>query len=182
MSGVEIAVIMAWLLFWLYWLASAFSRKRAKVAWTRELVIRIVLGGVVAFLAQVGALQGHEVRHGPWQIIVGLALLLLGQGFAIWARVNIGQDWGSPMSTKEDPDLVTSGPYALVRHPIYSGIVLALVGTATALNWTWLYAAGLVAIYFTYSASVEERYLTRCFPESYPSYKRMTKRFIPLVL
>ncbi|MGC8480015.1 MAG: methyltransferase family protein [Acidimicrobiales bacterium] len=182
MSGIEIAVIMAWLLFWLYWLASAFSRKRARVAWARELVIRVVLGGVVVFLAQVGALQGYGVRRELWQILVGLTLLLLGQGFAIWARLNIGQNWGSPMSRKEDPDLVTSGPYALVRHPIYSGLVLALVGTATALTWTWLYAAGLATIYFTYSAFVEERYMTTCFPETYPSYKRMTKRFIPFVL
>jgi hypothetical protein len=64
-------------------------------------------------------------------------------GFAIWARVHIGRNWGTPMTQKDQPELVTSGPYHLVRHPIYSGILVASVGTAVALSWFWLIAVGL---------------------------------------
>lgn len=60
----------------------------------------------------------------------GVALVLCGLGTAVWARISLGRNWGMPMSEKEEPELVTSGPYGVVRHPIYSGIVLATVGTA----------------------------------------------------
>ena len=86
------------------------------------------------------------------------------------------------MSQKDGPDLVTSGPYRLVRHPIYSGILVAGVGTTVALNRLWLIVIGLVGIYFVYSATVEERYLTEQFPDAYPTYKRSTKMLVPLIL
>ena len=71
------------------------------------------------------------------------------------------------MTQKVDPELITSGPYNLVRHPIYSGILVAGVGTAIALSWLWLIAVVLVGLYFIYSATVEERYLAEQFPEAY---------------
>ena len=86
------------------------------------------------------------------------------------------------MTQKDEPELVTSGPYRLVRHPIYSGILLATVGTAVALSWLWLTVVALAAIYFIYSATVEERYLAEQFPEDYPAYRRSTKMLVPFVL
>lgn len=83
------------------------------------------------------------------------------------------------MTQKQAPDLVTSGPYRLVRHPIYSGLVLATIGTAVGINLTWLIAALLAAVYFSYSATVEERYLTEQFPDSYPAYRQSTKMLVP---
>jgi protein-S-isoprenylcysteine O-methyltransferase Ste14 len=85
------------------------------------------------------------------------------------------------MSRKDEPELVTSGPYHLVRHPIYSGILLAGAGTAVALSWQWLIVVALAGIYFVYSATVEERYLTEQFPDAYPMYRRSTKMLVPLV-
>jgi phospholipid methyltransferase len=61
---------------------------------------------------------------------------------------------------------VTSGPYHLVRHPIYSGILVAGVGTAVALSWLWLIAVALAGVYFVYSAKVEEHYLTERVPDA----------------
>jgi protein-S-isoprenylcysteine O-methyltransferase Ste14 len=81
----------------------------------------------------------------------------------------------------DEPELVTSGPYHLVRHPIYSGILLAGVGTAVALSWQWLTAVVLAGIYFLYSAIVEERYLTVQFPDNYPVYKRSTRMLVPFI-
>jgi protein-S-isoprenylcysteine O-methyltransferase Ste14 len=86
------------------------------------------------------------------------------------------------MTRKNDPELVTSGPYRLVRHPIYSGILVAGVGTAIALSWMWLVVVGLAGVYFVYSATVEERYLTEQFPDAYPRYRRSTKMLVPFVL
>jgi protein-S-isoprenylcysteine O-methyltransferase Ste14 len=105
-----------------------------------------------------------------------------GLGLAVWARIYIGRNWGMPMTEKDEPELVTSGPYELVRHPIYSGILLALVGTSLATNIYWLFVALVIAVYFIYSARVEERSLTRTFPTAYPSYRAKTKMLIPLVL
>ena len=85
------------------------------------------------------------------------------------------------MSQKDDPELVTSGPYGLVRHPIYFGVLLAGVGTGVALSWLWLIAMVLAGIYFVYSATVEERYLTKQFPDNYPMYCRSTKMLVPLI-
>ena len=85
------------------------------------------------------------------------------------------------MSQKDDPELVTSGPYHLVRHPIYSGILIAGVGTALALSWFWLIAVALAGVYFAYSATIEERNMAKQFPESYPAYRRSTKMLVPFV-
>jgi protein-S-isoprenylcysteine O-methyltransferase Ste14 len=85
------------------------------------------------------------------------------------------------MSRKNDPELVSSGPYRLVRHPIYSGILLAIIGTALALSWAWLIAAAMAGGYFAYSAIIEERNLTEQFPDTYPAYKRSTKMLVPFV-
>ncbi|MDA8271395.1 MAG: isoprenylcysteine carboxylmethyltransferase family protein [Actinomycetota bacterium] len=106
----------------------------------------------------------------------------MGLGFAIWARVHIGRNWGTPMTQRDDPELVTSGPYRFVRHPIYSGILVAGVGTAMALlSWVWVTAVVLTGIYFVYSATVEERYMNERFPESYQAYKRSTKMLVPFI-
>ncbi len=92
----------------------------------------------------------------PWRAGLGLVVFGLGLGFAIWARVHIGRKWGTPMTRKDEPELVTSGPYHLVRHPIYSGILVASIGTAVALSWLWLIAVGLAGVYLLYTATVEE--------------------------
>lgn len=182
MNATELVFIAVWALFWLYWLVSAFSMKRGRVPWSRELLIRVVIVAIVFVLVRVGVFHGHRLNRQIWRDALGLVLLFIGLGFAVWARLNIGRNWGSPMTQKQDPELVTSGPYHLVRHPIYSGIVVALVGTAAALAWRWLFAAGLAGLYFGYCAAVEERYMTTRFPDAYPTYKRATKWFVPFVL
>ena len=111
-----------------------------------------------SLLIRLGAFRGHGLNTDPWRAGIGLVLFALGLGFAIWARIHIGRNWGSPMTQKDEPELVTSGPYHLVRHPIYSGLLVAGVGTAVALSWMWLFAVGLACVYFLYSATVEERF------------------------
>jgi protein-S-isoprenylcysteine O-methyltransferase Ste14 len=178
---VELVFAVGWAAFWVYWLVAAFSTKRGRVPWGRELRIRalVVVGVFVA--AHLGALRRHHLNTDPWRASAGLALFGLGLGFAIWARLHIGRNWGTPMSQKVDPELVTSGPYHLVRHPIYSGILVAGVGTATALSWWWLVAVALAGAYFVYSATVEEHWLAKQFPDAYPAYRRATKMLVPFI-
>lgn len=182
MKTVELLFAVGWAAFWLYWTLAAYSTKQGRSPRSRELAVRLVIVAVAILLFRVDAFRSYGVNTDPRRAGAGLALLALGLGFAVWARVHIGRNWGTPMAQKDEPELVTSGPYRFVRHPIYSGILVAGIGTAVALSWLWLLAFALAGIYFVYSARVEERYLTAEFPDEYPPYKRSTKMLVPFVL
>ena len=181
MRGVEVAFAVGWGMFWLYWLVAALFMKRGHIQWSRELGSKAAVAVAAIVLVQLGVLTVHNVNRNVWLSGLGLAIFVMGLGFAIWARLRIGRNWGTPMTRKDHPELVTSGPYHLVRHPIYSGVVFGGIGTAIGLGWRWLIAVGLVGAYFFYSAAVEERYLSEQFPESYPLYKRSTKMLVPFI-
>jgi protein-S-isoprenylcysteine O-methyltransferase Ste14 len=181
MKAVAFVFAVGWAAFWLYWLVAAFSMKRGHRSWSRELRIRAVIVVGLIVLIRRGVFRHHGLNTDPWRAGVGLILFAVGLGFAIWARLHIGHNWGTPMTKKEEPELVTSGPYHLVRHPIYAGVLVAGVGTAVALSWLWLIFVALAGTYFIYSATVEERYMTEQFPDAYPMYKRSTKMLVPFV-
>jgi protein-S-isoprenylcysteine O-methyltransferase Ste14 len=180
-THVELAFAFGWATFWLYWLVAAFSTKRGRVLWGREFRIRVIIVAVAVVAARFGAFHGHLIHAGALRSGVGLALCATGLLFAVWARVHLGRNWGTPMTQKRETELVTSGPYRLVRHPIYSGILLAGVGTSIALGWQILVIFGLSAIYFVYAATVEETFLAGRFPDTYPAYKRSSKMLVPYV-
>ena len=122
------------------------------------------------------AIKGPNVSGGEGRIDDRVRFVVGG------ARVHIGRNWGSPMTQKDEPELVTSGPYQVVRHPIYSGLLAAGIGTAVALSWIWLIAVALAGVYFVYSATVEERHLSEQFPDTYPAYKSKTKMLLPFIV
>jgi protein-S-isoprenylcysteine O-methyltransferase Ste14 len=179
--AVELVLGIGWAGFWFYWIVAAFSMKRGRLPWSRELGIRAVILVLVIILIRSGAFHGHGRNSDAWGAGVGLVFFVAGLAFAIWARIHIGRNWGTPMSQKNDPELVTSGPYRLVRHPIYTGILVAGAGTAVALSWVWLIGVALAGVYFIYSAIVEERNMTEQFADTYPAYKRSTKMLVPFV-
>jgi len=134
-----------WLLFLVYWAVSAIGAKRSldTSAWWKQSLLR---GGIVVLtLAAIHfAGAGHALRAAQaYQArsvllgAIGALLVLLGVGLAIFARVYLGRNWGMPMSRKEEPELVTGGPYAFVRHPIYTGIIFAILGSAIGLTVFW---------------------------------------------
>jgi len=174
-------IAVGWAVFWIGWLLAAAGTKRGRINWGRAAGIRVVLAFVIVVLVRAKAFKGQGITDDPALEGIGLALFVSGLALAVWARVHLGRNWGSPMSEKVDPELVTTGPYGTIRHPIYSGIILAMVGTAVAVNWYWLIAVGLAATYFVYSASMEERYLVKRLPDSYPAYKRSTRMLVPFV-
>jgi protein-S-isoprenylcysteine O-methyltransferase Ste14 len=183
MHVVDIIIAVCWIAFWLYWLAAAFGAKSGQQRWGQFAGMRIAVIVVVLLLVRARVLKGHETATAnPLLQGIGLAVFLLGLALAIWARVYIGRNWGMPMSKKNDAELVTTGPYHFIRNPIYSGIILAMIGTTIAVSLYWLIAVALIGAYFIYSATVEARDMSARFPDTYPAYKRSTKMLIPFIL
>jgi protein-S-isoprenylcysteine O-methyltransferase Ste14 len=181
MRAVDIVIGVGWVAFWIYWLAASTGAKSGQSQWMRFAGFRVAGILIILLLLRLRILKGHGVTHDPALWGIGLTVFILGLGLAVWARVYIGRNWGMPMSTKDDPELVTTGPYRTIRHPIYTGIILGMVGTAIAISVYWLIAAVVLGAYFIYSAVVEEKNMTRLFPSAYPEYRHSTKMLIPFV-
>ena len=181
MHVIDIIIFAGWIAFWIYWLAASIGAKAGQTRWTRFAGVRVGVILVILLLLRVKALKGHAAISDPWLQGIGLAVFFLGLALAIWARVYLGRNWGMPMSQKQDPELVTTGPYRSIRHPIYSGIILAMVGTTIAVSMYWLVAVVLLGAYFAYSAIAEEHFMVGSFPDSYPEYKRSTRMLIPFI-
>jgi protein-S-isoprenylcysteine O-methyltransferase Ste14 len=198
MPRVSWVVACLWAAFALGWLVLAQFNKKAsssvpwrRRAWGLRLVIMVVVLVVVSFGRHAGRHAGAGLatsisrvllRHpgvvGQW---VGVGMTAIGIGFAFWARVHLGRNWGIPMSLREGHELVTSGPYVYVRHPIYTGLMLATIGTALAIGLLGLVFFALSFVYFLVSARTEEKMMLAQFPDTYPAYRRRTKMLVPFV-
>jgi protein-S-isoprenylcysteine O-methyltransferase Ste14 len=182
-KAIDLVIGVGWVAFWAYWLVMAFTAKAEQSRWTRLAGVRVALILVVVLLIRLRVVRGYGAATGnPWLLGAGLALFVLGLALAVWARVYLGRNWGMPMSQRARPELVTTGPYRRIRHPIYTGIILAMAGSAMAVSPTWLNAVVILGAYFLFSAVVEERTMAKLFPADYPPYKRATKMLIPYVL
>ena len=176
-----------WLLFVAYWAVAAVGVKRSAGGrpWRREIGLRLVLMlSIVAIvqsrsLRQLFAKIRPPVSHSSIVGWIGVALCLLGFSLAIDARRHLGRNWGLPMSHKEHPELVTTGPYALIRHPIYTGLILAMLGSVIGVNIFWLPPLVVVGAYFIYSARREETAMLQLFPEQYAAYMSRTGMLVP---
>jgi protein-S-isoprenylcysteine O-methyltransferase Ste14 len=182
MQVVDLVILVGWVGFWIYWLAASVGVKTGRTRWGQFAGIRVGIILIILLLARLRVFKGHTVTHDSVLEGIGLGLFLLGLAVAVWARIYLGGNWGMPMTRKDNPELVTTGPYHLIRHPIYSGILLAMIGTAIAVSVYWLIAAVVIGGYFIYSATVEERYMAERFPDTYPGYKRSTKMLVPFLL
>jgi protein-S-isoprenylcysteine O-methyltransferase Ste14 len=127
---------IAWLLFVAYWWISAMGVKKnvRRRSLRREVGIRILALAVIVALVRFPGSRAFLARASPavnsTQAGAGLILCLAGFALAVWARLHLGRNWGMPMTFKEGHDLVTGGPYRYIRHPIYTGMLLAVFGTA----------------------------------------------------
>jgi len=188
MNVFDTIIAVFWLIFLGCWLISAPGAKRNRqgIAWSREAALRVAIVIAVILLLKSPLRQyvtdASNPISNPVVESIGVALCAIGIAFAIWARLSLGRNWGFPMTLKADPELVSNGPYALVRHPIYAGILLAVVGTALVIGPVWLLVVVIVCAYFLYAAAQEERLLTEAFPLEYPAYKRRTKMLIPFII
>jgi protein-S-isoprenylcysteine O-methyltransferase Ste14 len=176
-------VTVSWLCFIGYWLIASRGTKRTigRASGDRGTGLRVVVTLAVALLASgIGPHTPADVDEAMG--VLGAALCAGGVALAIWARFHLGPNWGMPGSIKADPELVTSGPYQVVRHPISIGVVVAMAGTALVHGMAWLLLAAAFLVYFLTSAAAEEREMARQFPDQYPAYREHTKKLIPYIV
>jgi protein-S-isoprenylcysteine O-methyltransferase Ste14 len=182
-------VAYPWLALALVWLAAAGSKKAVLKKQSAE---RRVLHVLLAFLGYL--LLSHPWFHRGWLgmrfvpdtravYFAGFALTVAGALFAIWARVILGGNWSGRPSLMAGHELITSGPYALARHPIYTGLMLAVAGTGLA-DGEWHSVLGVLVVLLAFLVKIpdEERILLNAFPDAYPRYRRRVKALIPGVL
>lgn len=183
-------IVGLWAAFLVYWVIAGIFAKRGadRTALGRGMTIRfalfLIIVAALSFarrFVDLQALQWKEFHSVP-MAATGAALSTFGALIAFAARGVIGRNWGSPGVRKTNTELVTRGPYSVIRHPIYTGILLMMVGTALGLTPTWWLVAVAAGIYFVTSARAEESYMTERFPDAYPEYKARTKMLIPFVL
>jgi protein-S-isoprenylcysteine O-methyltransferase Ste14 len=186
MHILAIIISICWILFWLYWIISAFGSKKGTAPNIKRFfgtrIIILLLAATLLSGRHIPLLfKNHFLGSNEAISIVGFILFLLGMTLAIWARIYLGRNWGMPMTQKEDPELVTTGPYRYIRHPIYTGILLMSLGSAIDVNTFWLVVFIAWCAYFVYSAFAEEKLMTQQFSKVYPAYKSRTKMLIPFI-
>lgn len=182
----HVLIAICWLVLIVYWLISSFSAKRYAKRNDTTWAFRFVF--VVIFISLFNSPWTRQYVIGTgglfaplWLQWLGVVLCVCGVAFAIWARYYLGRNWGMPMSLKQDAELVTTGPYRYVRHPIYSGFMLAALGSTLVTVW-WLIALVWFSVYFTFAARKEEKIMRGEFGAAYDGYMKRSKMLIPFVL
>jgi protein-S-isoprenylcysteine O-methyltransferase Ste14 len=178
-------VWVGWSALWLLW-ALRTKRVQSRLNWSETLTYMVPTAtGVYLYFARSGLL--HKVGLWwpaippiPWLMWLGAAMALAGLLFAVWARLYLGENWSSLVTVKQKHELIRSGPYRFVRHPIYSGILLALVGTGISRRNVWGFL-GVALVWFglLLKARLEERFMVQTFGEQYDDYRRSTGALLP---
>jgi protein-S-isoprenylcysteine O-methyltransferase Ste14 len=183
MAAVSIAV--CWLVFAAVWLVTAnYNETRAPAqrrrSWYGTGVIPVVIITTVIHLAVPRTDWQSVTFYAPWARFLGLAVLLAATALTIWARFVLGLMWSAVPAVKEGHQLRTGGPYAITRHPIYTGLLGMLLGSllvAGAGRWIVPFPVALILIEF--KIRIEERLMTAEFPEEYPRYRKRVPQLVP---
>lgn len=181
-------IIACWMIFIIYWVASAFGTKaitEKQPVWS-ALAHRIPVGlayWMLAFPRWSPPLNRMVVPHAGWLRLAGAAVCVYGLSFTIWARRTLAGNWSSDVTFKQGHELVKTGPYRIVRHPIYTGLLIMSLGAALEIGQLhcWL-SIPIAALGFWIKLSQEEKLLQRHFPEEYPQYRKQVKALVPLLV
>ena len=174
-----LAFLISWAIFAMT-LGGAARRTYSPAASGARLLILVVLFVALRYSGRLPPVRVFG-DLAPVAAAAGVALCIAGFAFAVWARMALGTNWGMPMTLHENPELVTSGPYRYVRHPIYTGLSAMLIGTALVYPLGALPCALMIA-YSVFSARREERDMEKRFPDVYPAYRQRSKMIVPFVL
>ncbi|MGA2162600.1 MAG: isoprenylcysteine carboxylmethyltransferase family protein [Methanoregula sp.] len=186
-----LAVALAWVVFWGYWLITALMtrspvKRQQSSRWTRELIVIALVWGFCVFYSAEFSPGFLVQRTIPNDLAIGLTgtiITLMGLGFAVWARVHLGKYWSSMPAIRVDHKLIRTGPYSIVRHPIYTGISFAIAGTAIIIGEPLgLIAFLLILAAYLWKIRTEEKYLLEEFGEDYARYKKEVPALIPLLV
>lgn len=179
---------VCWITFILVWLFMGGLVKKsikAKKQIHTPVVWMIITITIVVLLLHTNRLEFlityQLFPSSPLIQYMGAFICAAGIAFAIRARIHLGRNWGMPMSLKEKPDLVTTGPYHFVRHPIYTGLLAAILGTNISGSFMFLVWFLFSATFFIYSAKKEEKMMLLEFPDEYPAYMKRSKMIIPFI-
>jgi protein-S-isoprenylcysteine O-methyltransferase Ste14 len=175
-----------WIGFYVIWLAWAFQSKKTqqRAGLGDQLLYRLLpvaaLFMVFAPIVPIDWLYRALLPHQTWMGSTGVAITVCGFGWAIWARSCLGSNWSSAPEVKVEHQLIRSGPYRWTRHPIYSGLLLALAGTTVALD-EWRGGVALVLLWFAFfvKSRQEEQYMRQVFGNQYDEYCRSTGALLP---
>lgn len=182
----SIAVGACWILVALVWsagflvnLLSAPQVTRRRNWWVGWVALAAVMVVVVnRFIPS--AVWRALTYHAAWLEAVGVVVLLSGTAFTLWARLHLGTMWTGTVTIKKDHQLRTDGPYAITRHPIYTGLLAMLVGTAMIKGLgPWLVLFVLASLFTQVKIRSEEALLSAEFSEGYAVYKAMVPQLIP---
>lgn len=175
-----------WGLWLAYWMAAGWRTKpvqRAESAASRLSHLVLLLLGVGLLVSPRFAGPLLTTRFLPataWSFWLGAALVAAGIGFAIWARVQLAGNWSGTVTVKQDHTLTRDGPYRFVRHPIYTGILTGLLGSAIAAGeWRALLGLALITLSFLRKIAIEEQFMTAQFGEAYARYRAEVPALIP---
>ena len=178
--------LCAWYVWMIVWGVAALKRKPDRAV--EPLVNRMahallfVLGFALLFSRSLpfGPLRGRFAPQTEWLQLSGLTLMCAGLVLAVWARLTLADNWSGRITVKVGHQLVTSGPYVFVRHPIYTGILMCASGTALQVGeWRGLLAIPIIAIGCAMKARKEERFMTAEFGELYGKYRQTTGFLLP---
>jgi protein-S-isoprenylcysteine O-methyltransferase Ste14 len=175
-----------WVAFLFYWLIKAIGTKttqRLEPAGSRVLRAVIFVVAIVLFSTTripVSWLYLQLWPAGLWAFWVGAGVTAAGVFFAVWAREHLGRNWSGSVTIKQDHELITSGPYRAVRHPIYTGILGGMLGTAIALAQVrGFIAVGLIFFSYWVKLRIEEQWMRSQFGEKYAKYAQRTAALVP---
>ena len=176
----------AWIVFALYWIVTSRTGNKAqKREPAEERIVHMLWLACAYFLLSdgdlpIGPLNRQFLPHRLWIALLGAALVVSGVAFTIWARRHLGKNWSAEVTIRKDHSLIRSGPYSHIRHPIYTGLLLAVVGTAIAVSeYRALVAVAIFVIGWTLKAKKEESFLAQQFGPAFEEHKRHTGFFLP---
>ena len=188
---IEHWISYAWLALGVVWLLAAFASKRTiqrQTGASRLLHIGLVSLGVALIFNLYqwfdgGWLATRIVPRANAYILGGTIVTIAGILFCIWARLVLGSNWSGTVTIKENHELVRRGPYQIVRHPIYTGILLGMLGTAFVYGFARCFVGVLiVGLAFWLKLQTEEQFMVQQFGEQYVQYRREVRALIPYLL
>jgi protein-S-isoprenylcysteine O-methyltransferase Ste14 len=178
-----VSLAVCWGAFVLAWLAGAiFYESRAPAERTRSwLGSTLPIGLLIILVVSIAVPRAdwHSVEAPAWARLVGLAILLAATGLTLWARFVLGAMWSAAPAVKEQHQLRTTGPYAITRHPIYTGMLGMMLGSGLLAGGRWIVSFPVFLVLFEVKIHIEERFMLAEFPDEYPSYRRRVPQLIP---
>ena len=176
---------LAWLAYWIVAARESKTVQRTESALSRASYMAPMLAGAALLAWPQGPknwLFQRFMAQNPVADWMGVILLAAGLAFAAWARHHLGRNWSSAVTLMQDHELIRSGPYGIVRHPIYTGLLAAILGTAVAQGqWRGLLALVLFTGAILRKLSMEEQLMREMFPEQYARYVAEVPALIPLI-